>query len=132
MTHPNAELARSEMKAALRGDLEGMLEHYTDDVVLHYPGRNALSGIHRGKDGIRKWVAKIDELLGEGGSFTRSLHDIVANDDYAIQLVSVEARRGDGRSASWDAAAVMRVHNGKFSDIRLDIFDPYAVDELFA
>jgi len=44
MAHPNEELARSEMEAALRGDFEGMLDHYTDDVVLHYPGRNALSG----------------------------------------------------------------------------------------
>jgi uncharacterized protein len=116
MTHPNAE---------------GMLEHYTDDVVLHYPGRNALSGTFRGKDGIRAWAAKIDDLLGDGGTFTRTLHDIVADDDYAIQLVSVDARRADGRSARWDASAVMRVRNGKFSDIRLDIFDPYAVDPGF-
>jgi ketosteroid isomerase-like protein len=132
MTHPNAELARSEMKAVLAGDLEGMLEHYAEDVVFHYPGRNPLSGTYHGKDGVRSWAAKADELLGDGGSLTRTLHDIVANDDYAIQLVSVDARRADGRTARWDAAAVMRVHNGKFSDIRIDVFDPYAVDELFA
>jgi len=46
MTNPNVELARSEMEAALRGDFEGMLAHYTEDVVLHYPGRNALSGTY--------------------------------------------------------------------------------------
>jgi hypothetical protein len=132
MAHPNEELARSEMEATLRGDFEGMLDHYTDDVVLHYPGRNALSGTHRGKDGIREWARKIDELLGAGGSLKRTLHDILASDDHAIQLVSVEARRADGRSASWNAAVVMHVRDGRISEVWLNIDDPYAVDELLA
>jgi len=132
MAHPNEELARSEMEATLRGDFEGMLDHYTDDVVLHYPGRNALSGTHRGKDGIREWARKIDELLGAGGSLKRTLHDILASDDHAIQLVSVEARRADGRSASWNAAVVMHVRDGRISEVWLNIDVPYAVDELLA
>ena len=132
MTHPNEKLARSEMEATLRGDFDGMLGHYTDDVVLHYPGRNPLSGTHRGKDEIREWGRKIDELLGERGSLTRTLHDILASDDHAIQLVSVEARRADGRSASWNAAVVMHVRDGKISEVWINIDNPYAVDELFA
>ena len=130
MAHPNEELARSEMEVALRGDLEEMLEHYTDDVVLHYPGRNALSGTYRGKDGLRAWARKIEELLGAEGSLTRKLHDILASDDHAIQLVSVEARRADGRSARWNAAVVMHVRDRKINEIWLNIDDPYAVDEL--
>lgn len=130
--NPNEELARSEMEAAARGDLEGMLDHYTDDAILHYPGRNALSGTHRGKDGIRKWGRKFGELLGEEGSLARTLHDIVASQDHAIQLVSVEARHGDGRSARWNAACVMHVRDGKISEVWLNIDDPYAVDELLA
>lgn len=132
MTHPNEELARSEMEAALRGDFEGMLAYYTDDVVLHYPGRNALSGTYRGKDGLREWARRIDELLGTEGSLSRTLHDILANDNHAVQLVSVDARRADGRSASWNAAVVMHVRAGRISEIWLHIDDPYTVDELLA
>lgn len=132
MAHPNEELARSEMAAALRGDFEAMLDHYTDDAVLHYPGRNPLSGTYRGKDAIRAWGRKIEELLGPSGSLKRTLHDILANDSHAIQLVSVEARRTDGRSARWNAAVVMDVREGKISEVWLNIDDPYAVDELFA
>jgi len=132
MKNPNEELARSEMEAALRGDFEGMLAHYTEDVILHYPGRNALSGTYRGKDGLREWVRKIDELLDPGGSLTRTLYDILASGDHAIQLVSVEASRTDGRSASWNAAVVMHVRDGKISEIWLNIDDPYAVDTLLA
>jgi uncharacterized protein len=124
MKNANEELARSEMEVALRGDFEGMLAHYTKDVILHYPGRNALSGTYRGKDGLGEWVRKIDELLGPEGSLTRTLHDILASDNHAVQLVAVEA--------SWNAAVVMHVRDGKISEIWLNIDDPYAVDTLLA
>lgn len=132
MTLPNEELARGEMEAALRGDFEGMLAHYTEDVILHYPGRNVLSGTYQGKDGLREWGCKIDKLLGPGGSLTRTLHDILASDSHAVQLVSVEARRTDGRSAHWNAAVVMHVRDGKINEIWLNIDAPYAVDALLA
>jgi hypothetical protein len=132
MAHPSEELARSEMEATLRGDIEGMLDHYTDDIVLHYPGRNPLSGIHRGKDGLRAWIEKVGELLGEEGSLTRTLHDVVAGDDHVVVLVSVDATRSDGRSASWNAALVMHVRDGKIGEVWVTIDDPYAVDGLFA
>ena len=93
MTHLNEELARGEMEAALRGDFDGMLAHYTEDVILHYPGRNVLSGTYQGKDGLREWGCKIDKLLEPGGSLTRTLHDILASDNHALQLVSIQARR---------------------------------------
>jgi ketosteroid isomerase-like protein len=99
MTHPNEKLARSEMEAGLRGDFEGMLAHYSEDVILHYLGRNALSGTYQGKDGLREWVRKIEELLGPGGSLVRTLHDILASDNHAVQLVSVEFSRSDEQSA---------------------------------
>ena len=55
----------------------------------------------------------------------------MAGDDHAVQLVSVDARTGDGRQAHWNAAAVMHVRDGKISAVWLHIDDPYAVDELF-
>ena len=51
LTHPNEELAHSEMEATLRGDSEGVLDHHTEDIILHYPARNVLSGTYQGKDG---------------------------------------------------------------------------------
>ena len=130
MGHPNEELARSEMEASLRGDLEGMLDHYSDDVVFHYPGHNVLSGSHQGKEGIREFVRRIGDLLGEEGTFDRTLHDVLASDDHAVELVTVDARRSDGRTAHWNASVVMHVRGGRISEIWVSIDDPYAVDEL--
>ncbi|MGH7858514.1 MAG: nuclear transport factor 2 family protein, partial [Candidatus Binatia bacterium] len=70
--------------------------------------------------------------LGEEGSLTRTPHDILASDDHAIQLVSIEAKRADGRSARWTLVAVMHVRDGKISEVWANIDDPYAVDELLA
>jgi ketosteroid isomerase-like protein len=120
------------MEAAMQGDTEGLLAHYTDDIVLHYPGRNPLSGVHRGKDAIRTWMNKVEELLGEGGSLTRDLEDVLASDDHAVQLVAVKASRADGRSARWFAAVVMHFREGKISDMWVHIDDPYVVDELLS
>jgi uncharacterized protein len=132
MMHPNEGLARSEMEAALRGDFEGMLAHYAEEAVLHYPGRNPLSGTYRGKEAIRQWGRKFEELLGPGGSLTRKLHDVLASPEHAVQLISVEASRSNGRSASWNVAVVMHVRDGKISEVWLHIHDPYIVGDLFA
>lgn len=132
MVHTNVSLARSEMEAAIRGDVEAMLDHYTDDVVLHYPGRNPLSGTYNGKEGIRAWMAKVEQLLGDGGSLTRDLHDVLASDDHAVQLVSVDATRSNGRNAHWNAAVVMHIRDGKFSEVWLVIEDVHTVDEFLA
>jgi hypothetical protein len=132
MAHPNEELVRSEMEATQRGDLEGMIDHYTEDLVFHYPGHNPLSGTHKGKDGLREWMGKINDLLGEEGSVKRTLHDVLVSDDHAVSLVSVDARRSDGRTAQWNAALVMHIRDGKISEVWVNIDDPYAVDELLA
>jgi hypothetical protein len=55
---------------------------------------------HPNKDVRQEWVCKIDELLGLEGSLTRTLHEVLASEEHAVQLVSVNARPSDGRTAS--------------------------------
>lgn len=125
----NAAVARAEMDAYQRGDIAGVLDLYTDDVVLHYPGRNVLSGTYTGKDAVRGWIMATREKVGLGTTVQRTLHDVVASNDHAIQLVSVDTS-ANGKSAHWNAALVMHVRDGKISEIWIHIDDPYAVDDL--
>ena len=127
----NAAIARAEMDAVQRGDLEGLLDLYADDVVLEYPGRNVLSGTYTGKDGVRGWFKLISDTMGPGATVTRTLRDVVASDSHAIQLVSVEATRA-GKSAQWNSAIALFIRDGKIKVIRILIDDPYAVDEFLA
>ena len=86
--HPNEELARRELEALESGDLDAAAALYADDLILHYPGRNPLAGDHRDLDGF---LERFRSLLGEDGTITRELHDVLGSDDHAVQLIAVEA-----------------------------------------
>ena len=44
--HPNEQLARREIELINAGDYDALAVFYTDDLVIHYPGRNPLAGSH--------------------------------------------------------------------------------------
>jgi len=121
--HPNEELARREIELIETDDVDALQEIYTDDLVVHYPGRNPLSGSHP----VSEFLARFEALL-KGGTLTRELHDALGTDDHAVQLLRVTASVGE-RSHSWNAVAVMHVLDGRFSEIWLHVDDQYALDD---
>ena len=121
--HPNEQLARREIDLINAGDLEALDHLYTDDLVVHYPGRNPLAGSHP----VQEFLAKFQTLLKDG-TLTRQLHDALGTDDHGVQLLNVTALVG-GRSHSWNAVAVMHVRDGKFSEVWLHVDDQYALDD---
>jgi ketosteroid isomerase-like protein len=123
--HPNEALARRELEALESGDMDALTALYSDDFVLHYPGRSPLAGDHRGFD---EFLAKVRPLMGEGGTVKRELHDAFGSDDHAVQLLTVTATTGDGRSHTWQATIVMHVDDGKISEAWAVIVDQYALD----
>ncbi len=50
MVHPNEVLLRQAYDAQARGDIESYLTVFSDDFVLHIPGRSRIAGQYRGKD----------------------------------------------------------------------------------
>jgi hypothetical protein len=123
--HPNEALARRELEVLEAGDMDALGELYTEDCVVHYPGRNPLSGDHPGFPAL---IGKIRPLLGDGGSVRRVLHDVFGSDDHAVQLLTVTGE-GRGRSHTWEAVVVMHVRDGKISEVWISVRDPYALDE---
>jgi len=122
--HPNEELARRELEVLESGDVDTVAALYADDLVLHYPGRNPLAGDHRNLD---EFLAKFQRLLGEDGTLTRELHDVLGSDDHAVQLLTVTAR-SRGRTHTWQAAVVLHTRDGKISEVWIQIGDQYALD----
>jgi ketosteroid isomerase-like protein len=49
MAHPNEELVRSAFDAFAKGDVDTLRESMDQDAVWYVPGRNQLSGDHRGR-----------------------------------------------------------------------------------
>ena len=125
MAHPNEELLRREAQESASG--AALPQHlYTEDHVLHYPGRSRLAGEYRGQDGLTEFVAKIGELAS---SVERDLHDAMANDEHGVQLMTVRAERKDGRRHEWQAVWVTHFRDGKIAETWGHIQDQDALDE---
>jgi uncharacterized protein len=129
MAHPNEELVRSAFDAFAKGDVDTLRESMDQDAVWYVPGRNQLSGDHRGADAILGFFAKTMEL--SGGTFRMEVHDVVANDDHAVALFGARAERED-RSYENRNVLVIHIRNGKLVETWLLSQDQYAADEFFS
>lgn len=94
MSHPNEDLLRKGYAAFAEGDLDTIMGLFDDDITWHLPGRNQLSGDHRGKEQVGALLGKIMELTQ--GTFQIELHDVLANEDHGVVLAHETAER-DGK-----------------------------------
>ena len=92
MAHPNEDLVRDGFAAFERGDMDALRKQIcTDDVRWHNPGRGPISGDYEGIDQVIQYFARVLELTG--GTFSLEQHDVLANDEHAVALVTVRGER---------------------------------------
>jgi ketosteroid isomerase-like protein len=107
--HPNAAIIRAAAEAMdLSGDLTEEMELLADDVVWHEIGRD---------EPIRGKQALIERFSGmpEGASIRTETHDVLANDDHTIQLVTATATMGD-QSLTYRTAEIYHMRDGKITE----------------
>jgi hypothetical protein len=107
--HPNAAIVRTASEEVERtGDMSGVMDLLSDDIVWHEIGRD---------EPIRGKQALMERFAGmpEGGSITTETHDIVANDDHCIQLVTATATMGD-QSLVYRTAEIYHMRDGKVTE----------------
>lgn len=107
--HPNAAIVRAAGEEAERtGDMMRVVDLLADDVVWHEIGRDEPI---RGKQAlIERWSA-----MPEGGTLTTKTHDVVANDEHCIQLVTATASLGD-QSLTYRTAEIYHMQDGKVTE----------------
>jgi ketosteroid isomerase-like protein len=127
--HPNEAVIRRHLGALAAGDVEAAPRDYAEDGTIHYPGRNRLSGEHRGQKAVRDFLALAMQLTE--GTFRPAVHDVLANDEHAVLLVHCEASRG-GKSYEWLAVDVFHVANDRITGHWVLEGEQHLVDELFA
>ena len=107
--HPNAAAVRAASKEMERtGDLLSLMDMVADDVVWHEIGSD--EPIH-GKQAL------IDRFqsMPEGASIEVETHDVVANDEHCIQLVTATASMGD-QSLTYRTAEIYHMRDGKVTE----------------
>jgi hypothetical protein len=126
--HPNLDAAHAGYAAFGTGDMAGVGELLADDIVWHSAGDNVLSGDYVGKDAV---FAMFGELMQEtGGSFKNDIHDLLANDEHGVALVSFTATRG-GKTLVGRTVHVFHMSDGKMTEFWSYPDDPGAFDEFW-
>jgi uncharacterized protein len=82
-------------------------------IAWHVPGHGPLSGDYTGHDQIGGFFQRTMEL--SGGTFSIDVHNVLAENDLVVVLVTVNAQR-NGLSASFPEIHVWRMKNGKATD----------------
>ncbi|MDQ1685250.1 MAG: uncharacterized protein QOC82_1987 [Frankiaceae bacterium] len=127
--HPNVELLRKGYAAYSSGDIEVLNELFADDILWHIAGRSQLSGDYKGRDQVFGFFGKLMEL--SGGTATLELHDVLANDEHGVALVTGSATR-DGKSFTGPDVHTFHLRDGKVVEFWDSPVDQYASDEFWA
>ena len=103
--HPNAIAVRRSFEAWNSGDLDVIREYFTDDIVLHFAGNNAMSGTYRGRDRVMDALGRASQGWGPNAE----LETILASDDHVIAFVRVTSER-DGKTLDVVVAQAVKVN----------------------
>jgi uncharacterized protein len=125
--HPNVDVLRRGYGAFSTGDMDTVNQLFADEIVWHEGGRNPLSGDYKGKEQVLGLFGRLLELTE--GTFKIEIHDIVANDDHAVALLTLSASR-NGRRFTGTSVDVFHVRGGKVVEFWDNPTDRYGFDEL--
>jgi ketosteroid isomerase-like protein len=119
--HPNADLYRRGMEASL-ADPQAFAEYLDDDVVWWQIGAPPL----RGKEAVLQAMSGY-----EGVDFDVDIHDVLANDDHVIGLVTATVGLGD-QKFTYRTAEIAHVKEGKVTERWAFSDDTQAIADFFA
>lgn len=107
--HPNAAIVRAVAEETERtGDMSKAFDNLDDDVVWHEIGRDEPI---RGKQALMERF----QAYPEGATITAETHDVVANDEHTIQLVTATATIGDHKLV-YRTAEIYHMRDGKITE----------------
>ena len=122
--HPNAAAVRQASERASQSqDMMSMLDMLAEDVVWHEIGSD---------EPIRGKQALAERFSGmpDDASITADTHDVVANDEHCIQLVTATARMGD-RELVYRTAEIYHMRDGKITERWAFSDDTERINEFF-
>lgn len=126
--HPNATVFRRGYAAFNSGDMDTIRQLFDENIVWHAGGRNRFS---RDAHGIDETLGFFLELVqATNGTFRIDVHDIVANDEHAVAMVTTHQEL-DGTTYEDRGAHVVHMKDGKVTESWFFNWNPYQLDELF-
>ena len=123
--HPNAASVRAASAEMERtGDMTSEIEMLSDDIVWHEIGSEEPI---RGKQALAERFAGMSGM----GSISVETHDVLANDEHCVQLVTATATMGD-RTLVYRTAEIYHMSDGKITERWAFSDDTERINRFFA
>ncbi|WP_328835398.1 nuclear transport factor 2 family protein [Streptomyces europaeiscabiei] len=126
MTSANIDTARTYFQAVQTGDMAALGELLDADIVWHQPGANQFSGVHKGQAAVFQMLGSMMET-SQGTFAIDKIHTLMGNGDLVAATIHFTGRHGDA-SMSMDGVDVLRIENGRITEMWLFSADPAAED----
>lgn len=127
--HPNVELLRKGYAAYGSGDVEVLNQLFADDIVWHVAGRGPLAGVYKGREQVFGFFGKLMEL--SDGTAKLEVHDVLANDEHGVALVTGSATR-NGETFTGPDVHTFHLRGGQVVEFWDAPLDQYAADEFWS
>lgn len=126
MTSSGIDIARTYFQAVQTGDMAALGDLLDADIVWHQPGANQFSGVHKGRDAVFQMLGGMME--SSRGTFAiDGIHTLMANGDLVAATIHFAGRR-EGAAMSMDGVDLLRITDGKISEVWLFSADQSAED----
>jgi ketosteroid isomerase-like protein len=113
MGESNSAIIRKAYDDFAHGNIPAVFAAFDADITWHVPGHSPLSGDYKGHDQIGGFFQRTNEL--SGGAFSIDVQKVLAEDDFVVVLVSVNAER-NGLSGMFPEIHVWRMKDGKATE----------------
>ena len=125
----NAARIRAGYESFNKGDIDGLIDLFDEDIVWRFPGASKLAGEHIGRD-------KVLETLGaygaaSGGTLQANVVDIMASDQHVTGWARDTAST-DGRTLDLDSFVVFTMRDGKVTAAQHLVSDTDQLDAFLA
>ena len=115
MNPSNATIIRKAYNDFAQGDIPAVLAVFDALITWHVPGHSPLSGDYKGPNEVVGFFQRTMEL--SGGAFGIEVHQILAEDEVVVALVTVKAER-NGQAATFPEVHVWRLAKAKVTEFR--------------
>jgi uncharacterized protein len=126
MTVKTIDIAREYFESVQKGDLGRVGELLDENVVWHQPGANQFSGEKKGRDAVFGMLGGMMEA-SQGSFAIDKVHALMGNGDLVAATIHFAGRRDDA-SMSMEGVDLLRVENGKITEVWLFSADEAAED----
>ena len=128
--HPNAQRIADAYDAFSRGDLQSVLDTWTDDIVWHVRGSiEAVAGDKRGKIEITEFLGEL--MRATDGTFALEVDRVFADDECAV-VIARQKGMAAGESIDSLVTHVYSLRDGKVCEGSFLVERELEVDPLLA